>query len=316
MNKKTISLFAIALLMTSSLLMTTSCGKSSSTSDDEEGVSDSNQNTVEQSYSVAGSVGGTTEGGAVALMNQDMEQAFDVIESSANVSMQSVNPFAACSYTSNRSCAGANCTISWSSCTIGTITMTGGWSEAYSSSGCTSTFGTGCSVTRTTAATTGSVATFSSGATLTTTSDSHQAYDGTTVSGGQSASNSSGTRTITINGIHRVLKGPRGRTWFDHSILTTTPITMTGSRSGGNRTISAGVLKIFHNRVSLTATNTFSSVVWGSSSCCYPTSGTISTTFSGSTTGTASLAFTSTCGTANFTDTNGSTSSVSLSYCE
>jgi hypothetical protein len=296
--------------------ITTSCSRSSnSTTSDDEGVTDSNQNTAEQAYSVAGGVGGTTEGGSVALLNENMDQTFDVIESSTTIEQQSVNPFAACSYTSNRSCTGANCTIAWASCTIGTATMTGGWSEVYSSGACASTFATTCSVTRT-SATSGSVATFASGATLTTTSDSHQAYDGTTVSGGQTSTNSSGTRSIAINGVRRVLKGPRGRTWFDHSIQTTTNLSMTGARSSGNRTISSGVLRIFHNRASFTATNTFSSVVWGNSACCYPTSGTISTTLTGSTTGTTSLAFTSTCGTANFTDTTGATSSVSLSYCE
>lgn len=123
------------------------------------------------------------------------------------------------------------------------------------------------------------------------------------------------TRTIAIGGIHRVLTGPRGTVWFDHSLETTTDLTVTGTRALGTRTITAGAVKLYHNRAEYTATSTFdgtNQVKWGSSSCCYPTAGKITTVLTGSLTGSMSLEFTSTCGSALFTDRDGSTSTVSL----
>jgi hypothetical protein len=127
-------------------------------------------------------------------------------------------------------------------------------------------------------------------------------------------SNTGGTRTVVINGIRRTMTGPLGRSWFDHSI-TSTGLTVTGTRAAGTRTVS-GTMTMFHNLASYKATHAFNNVTWGSSSCCYPTSGSVSTSLTGTRTGNVSLDFSSTCGQATFTDTDSSTSTVTLNQCQ
>lgn len=225
---------------------------------------------------------------------------------------------AACTFSAARStCSGNVSTISWGGCTIGTAALTGGWSEAWSAGFCAdgnspTALTSGTSVTRTSSG--GQVLTFASGATLTTDTIAHTTYDGTSIPGtGITISNSSGTRTVVINGLHKVLVGPKGRTWFNHT-LTSTGLTVTGTRLGGNRVVS-GTSVHYHNLAEYKATHVFNTVTWGSSTCCYPTSGSVSSTLVGSRSGTVSLSFTSTCGEANFTDTDASVSSVTLSQC-
>ena len=126
------------------------------------------------------------------------------------------------------------------------------------------------------------------------------------------------SNSIAINGLHRILKGPKGTVWFDHSIRTSQNLVIGGNRLQGDRTINAGAIDVFHNLGKYTATTTFSSatpVVWGNSGCCYPTSGTVSTVFSNKT-GTATLTFSTVCGVASMTDTIGGTTSVIMSPCD
>lgn len=225
---------------------------------------------------------------------------------------------AACTFSSARSTCSSNVsTISWGGCTIGTATLAGGWSEAWSSGFCSdgnqpTALTNGTSVTRTSS--TGQVLTFASGATLTTDTIAHTTYDSTSIPGtGITISNSSGTRTVVINGLHKVLVGPRGLKWFDHT-LTSTGLTVNGTRLTGDRVVS-GTSVHYHNLAEYKATHTFNTVTWGSSTCCYPTSGSVSSTLTGSRSGTVSLSFTANCGEANFTDTDATVSSVTLSQC-
>lgn len=229
-----------------------------------------------------------------------------------------VHPLTACTFTAARStCSGNVSTITWGGCSIGTATMTGGWTETWSAGFCANgaspgALTNGTSVTRTSAS---DVLTFASGAKITTSTTAHSAYDGTSIPGtGVTVSNAGGTRTIVINGIHKIMTGPLGRSWFDHSI-TSTGLTVTGTRAGGNRVVS-GTSTLFHNLAQYKAAHTFNNVTWGSSSCCYPTSGSISSTLSGSRTGSISLAFSTTCGQATFTDADSSASTVTLTQCQ
>lgn len=277
--------------ITISLLFTACKKKDEDTT--EESVSDATSNAIEMSLSTAQGAANSSEG--VAVYASATECA---------------------SVSSLRSCTGTTCTITWNDCTVtngkgDTITMSGSWSETYSTAACTSSFSSGCSMTRTSD---GSVMTMASGATVTTSTTSHTNYEGTTIPAtGTQISNSSGTRTITINGIHRVMKGPKGRKWFDHSI--TGSLSATGSKSGGNRVIT-GTNTVYHNLLSYKVANTFNSVTWGSTSCNYPTSGSISSTVSGSISGTTTLTFTTTCGSATFVGTDGSSSTVQLNFRE
>jgi hypothetical protein len=96
--------------------------------------------------------------------------------------------------------------------------------------------------------------------------------------------------------------------------LTSSGLTTTGTRAGGDRVISSGTVTLYHNLAKYTATNSFNSVTWGSSTCCYPTSGSVTTTFTGTKSGTGTMTFTSTCGAATYVDSTGS-SNVTLTQC-
>lgn len=297
----------ILLTIIASSLMITACKKKDDDTT-EESVSDATSNAIEMSLSTAQGAANSSEGVAVRIDSVDESgTAEGAIHASATE---------CASVSSLRSCTGTTCTITWNDCTVtngkgDTITMSGTWSETYSAAGCTSSFSSGCSMTRTSD---GSVMTMASGATVTTSTTSHTNYEGTTIPAtGTQISNSSGTRTITINGIHRVMKGPKGRKWFDHSI--TGSLSATGSKSGGNRVIT-GTNTVYHNLLSYKVANTFNSVTWGSTSCNYPTSGSISSTVSGSISGTTTLTFTTTCGSATFVGTDGSSSTVQLNFRE
>lgn len=233
------------------------------------------------------------------------------------------SPLVGCSFANVRSGCTSNLrTIAWNSCTIGTITMTGGWTETFSSATACSNFTNagglatnGDTVTRTTLS---SKATFLSSATLTTDTSGGVAWDGTTINAnGVTITQGSGSsRTVNFDGIHRVLKGPLGTKWFDHYV--TGSVTISGKRSSGNRALTAGTITVYHNLLKYTATNTVAGVTWGSSSCCYPTAGVISTTLTGSVTGTAALDFSqgaTTCGNATYTNTGGTQSTVVLTHC-
>jgi hypothetical protein len=119
---------------------------------------------------------------------------------------------------------------------------------------------------------------------------------------------------------------------FDHSVYTgangsITPLTITETSGAATRTI-AGKVTLYHNLLQIVGTSTVS--VTHSDTCCFPISGTISTTFSAGTTVTTqkgagatyigkteTLTFggAGTCGTATFTDVTGATSSVTLARC-
>lgn len=292
------------------------CGKKDDETADTD--ADSVSYIMESAMSEAGQHSTSSEGGTSVSSVEFEESDYDLQSIDAiDPQSASVHPMSACSFSSSRSTCSSNVsTVNWGGCSVGTATLTGGWTETWSNGFCANgaspgTLSSGSSVVRTSSS---QVLTLASGATLTTDTAAHTAYDGTSIgSTGITVSKSGTTRTIAIDGIHRILKGPRGRTLFNHS-LKSTGLTVTGTRALGTRVVS-GNLTVYHNIAAYTATNTFNNVTWGNSSCCYPTSGSISTSLSGALTGSTSLAFTSTCGSATFTSTSGSTSTVTLNQC-
>ncbi len=108
---------------------------------------------------------------------------------------------------------------------------------------------------------------------------------------------------------------------YDHSV----DADLTLSESVGTRTITGGTVKVYHNKMKVIGSSTFSNVVYNTQ-CCNPISGSITTTFSAgahvSPTALGSLAvgksesltFTG-CGTATFVNTSGTSSSVTLNNC-
>lgn len=298
--------------------MTSGCGKSNSdsTSTEYDSDSDSESNMAESSLSEAGSQATAAEGGSLTLMNEITSDYVDPED-------ENYAPMAACSIL-NRSCgSSAIATIDWDSCTIGSsITMTGGWTETFattsgSSETCinataTAALKSGYKVTRKTQSS-GVTATFSSGATLVTDTNGGDAWDGTSIpaTGVEVSRTSATAKTIQINGTRKILRGPAGRKIFD--VYITGTINTSGTRSGQDR-VMTGSSKVYHNLAKYNATHTYNNVTWANSSCCYPTSGSISSVFTGG--GTTTLAFSSTCGTATFTSRDGASSSLSLTKCQ
>ncbi|HWU43637.1 MAG TPA: hypothetical protein VN132_09375 [Bdellovibrio sp.] len=108
---------------------------------------------------------------------------------------------------------------------------------------------------------------------------------------------------------------------FDHSI----DADVTLSEAAGTRTITGGTVKVYHNKLKVIGTSTFTNVTYNNQ-CCNPISGSISTAFSqgANVSPTAlgalvvgqseTLTFTG-CGTATLTNTSGTTTNVTLNNC-
>ncbi|MCK6597427.1 MAG: hypothetical protein L6Q37_03620, partial [Bdellovibrionaceae bacterium] len=204
----------------------------------------------------------------------------------------------------------------------------GGWNEDWTSaSECQHSYlSDGGSVVR---SATRSAITYTLGRKTITDTTGGTAYDGTVfTSGGIRTTRASGNRSVSMttgSAIHRTGISRKGITYFDYYMVPS--LTVSGSLKNSssnlltsNRTIG-GSLTVYHNLLKYTATSQFNSVVWTDSSCCYPTSGNIAFTFTGANkpANSATMAFSSSCGTATLTtvtDSGSFTSSMTLESCE
>jgi hypothetical protein len=245
------------------------------------------------------------------------------VTSQADQTENSYNLVAACSNAVRSSCTGTYVdTINWGGCTLasGAVALTGSWNETFSASAgaCTAPLSVvGSTVTRTSASSTATILTGPlANFYIVTDTSGGTAWDGSTIAstGVTTTLSSATTRSVVNNGIHQILRGPEGTKWFDHFITSTGGLTITGSRLSLPRAIS-GTSTLYHNLAKYTATSTLNAVTWSApgGACHYPTSGNISTTFSGSETGTTTLTFTATCGQATYVDAKGNSSTITLS---
>lgn len=154
------------------------------------------------------------------------------------------------------------------------------------------------------------------GGAIQTTSELRADYRGTQIGGGGRISKTAATEwQIDVLGKHKI--GSRnGRTLFDVSVRTTTPIAIAGSLSRSGRSVSSGALEVNHNRAGFTAV--FSVVngqplVWNNS-CAHPVSGQLSAVYSGSVSGSGTITFTG-CGNAQLSK-DGSTRTLTMGYAE
>jgi hypothetical protein len=126
----------------------------------------------------------------------------------------------------------------------------------------------------------------------------------------------SAARTITIGGTH-ILATIDTLSYWDHTVTTdpSNPLVVTGN--GATRTLVSGVVVVQHNKVGFTTTSTFNGPLTYEIGCCFPTSGSVTTKFSGGPDDGLSekLTFSSTCGDATLTYPNGSTASHPLVQC-
>ena len=138
------------------------------------------------------------------------------------------------------------------------------------------------------------------------------ANDGVTLACG--ASGCAIGRTLTIAGSHLTGTVDSVRLW-DHTVSTAAGgITVTGSGPGR---VVTGTIYVQHNLANVTSATTFNDVAYGDNACCYPSGGSVSTTFSKGPdlTRTESLTFTAICGEAVLTKPNGSTVNITLDQC-
>ncbi len=162
----------------------------------------------------------------------------------------------------------------------------------------------------------------SDGSSIVTDSNSHVPYDSSTSIGGGvlttfSSNTSAGLvrRFVSIDGLHRVRKTNFDSVVYDHLIKTTSVLDAAGSRSADNRQVS-GTIVVYNNTAKYKATHVLNQIKW-TMNCCYPTSGSITTTTTGSLTSTYSTDFgTGTCGEVSMTTDNSTALKVKLAACE
>jgi hypothetical protein len=128
---------------------------------------------------------------------------------------------------------------------------------------------------------------------------------------------SSGTRTFSIGsgtGATHITGTLDGATHWDHTVYTTTDLTVNGS--GAHRVIVSGTIVVEHNLAHKVFTTTFNGPLNHEANCAFPISGSVTTTVqsSGSDNGkTETVTFSSTCGMATITNTDGSVETFELS---
>lgn len=125
----------------------------------------------------------------------------------------------------------------------------------------------------------------------------------------------SSSRNIVINGSHLTgtiaIDGDTATIW-DHTV--TGEISVTGA--GADR-VANGTVTVQHNLLKYTSTTTFTQVGYAEPLCCFPTQGSVSTTYTkgGEAGKTETLAFTSVCGESVLTQTDGQRVALTLEHC-
>ena len=138
-------------------------------------------------------------------------------------------------------------------------------------------------------------------------------YLGRSYQGGSALLRNADSFSISIPGEHSGFL-INGVPYASVSIKTNSSITITRGLSRANRQLDGGALEISHNikkfSMVLVPTN-----VRYKTNCCYPVSGTLATTFSGSKTGSFVTTFNG-CGTGTVANTDGSNSTAfTMTYC-
>jgi hypothetical protein len=125
--------------------------------------------------------------------------------------------------------------------------------------------------------------------------------------------------TLTISGSHltgteTLVGGSPTRIW-DHTVTTGTG-GLTVTMSGGVPSIS-GTVTVQHNLAKYTSSVDFNDVTYGDGTCCFPTSGTVTDTFSsGPNAGKSdTLSFSGTCGESTLTLPDGTKNPITLIHC-
>lgn len=125
-------------------------------------------------------------------------------------------------------------------------------------------------------------------------------------------------RSLVISGSHltgtETPHGGTAKTIWDHTVSTGAQ-GLTVVESAAGRVVS-GAVTVEHNLRKYTATATFNDVGYSEPGCCFPTSGSVTSTYEdGAKSRTESLTFSAICGEATFTNADGQTSALTLQHC-
>ncbi len=304
--KKTL-LFAAAMTLLS-------CGgkTTDTTSDDDSSVTGFVQSSV-------GAVSDALSQDTVAIFSQDpsaQESTRQQLVSEEQVSEQQVAtnnsgallPRAACTSTSFGACSSSVKSRSFGGCSRtgssgDTVTVFGSASLTFSDSGC-SMATNGNFFTRTVS---NHYVTLSSGYKIlvftsagvvdatTISSSDLTTWDGLSKSGGTKVTKNSNAMNVLIQGVHRWGLRSTGVVGFKHTMYTdSSGITVTGSGTSGSPYTVSGTVTVAHNRANVNVSTLYNNVGYVPSSCCYPTSGTM--TYQLGTATARTITFNSTCG--------------------
>ncbi len=137
-------------------------------------------------------------------------------------------------------------------------------------------------------------------------------YRGSSYGGGGRITKTNAGWDLEVLGRHSQMQY-RSREVFNVSTRTLSAMQITGSLSRSGRTVTGGQLEVNHNLSKFTSVIVPSNLQW-TNSCCHPTSGSLSVTYSGSKSGSATVTFQG-CGSATV-DQGGQQQQIELSYCE
>lgn len=122
-----------------------------------------------------------------------------------------------------------------------------------------------------------------------------------------------GQREITIAGAHYT--GKTDRSQWDHTVSTDAPIVEQGH--GASRRILSGTVRVQHNLAQVTSLTTIKDPLTHTAGCCYPTGGSISTTFTGGKLDgkTETMTFSSKCGEVQLATVTQKVTGLTLHHC-
>jgi hypothetical protein len=122
-----------------------------------------------------------------------------------------------------------------------------------------------------------------------------------------------GQREIAILGAHYT--GKASSADWDHTVSTDTPIIEQGH--GGSRQIISGTIRVQHNQAKMTSITTIKDPLTHTAGCCYPTGGSITTTYTGGKLDgkTETMSFTPTCGEVKLANETQQQTGLTLHHC-
>ena len=190
-------------------------------------------------------------------------------------------------------------TATFNGCTVGAIAVDGSVNLTFSDAAACNIATVGDSVNRT-----GSLTLSAPGGSLAI----------TTPGGGQTLTRTANGFTFAVAGMERVLTLASGRTLFDISTMTTTPLTITGS-SRADMVMVGGTLVVTHHLAGYSVSLTPNNLTW-TPTCNCASSGSLTGTVSGGgkDDGKSATVTITGCGTADVT-IDGDTESVTMERC-